>query len=262
MTHGGGRRGARRGRRDDLHDRRHRDGRAHGGRPARRPEAQVPRGREPLPDVLPLRRLPAAKVAFSGPYPGKIIRMPLQNSAMLCQRDSFLCAAGTDRHQHRVHQAARRRVLRRRRVHPASASRAPATCFIHSGGTIMPIELKAGREAAGRHRLPRRVRSDGRLRHRVRRRDQDGAVRRGRAVLRVADRTRPRLGADAAVLAPRRSDHARVPRRQGRSAPRRLRRRARRARRPDRRRLADRIHRRSGGWHAVGCCMTFAASRR
>src|SRR4029079_19639898 len=35
-----------------------------------------------------------AKVAFSGPYPGKILRMPLQNSAILCQRDSFLCAAG------------------------------------------------------------------------------------------------------------------------------------------------------------------------
>jgi len=37
---------------------------------------------------------PGATVAFSGPYPGKIIRMPLQNSAILCQRDSFLCAAG------------------------------------------------------------------------------------------------------------------------------------------------------------------------
>src|SRR5206468_4447934 len=35
-----------------------------------------------------------ARVAFSGPYPGKILRMPLSNSAILCQRDSFLCAAG------------------------------------------------------------------------------------------------------------------------------------------------------------------------
>src|SRR5581483_7995741 len=35
-----------------------------------------------------------ARIAFSGPYPGKILRMPLQNSAILCQRDSFLCAAG------------------------------------------------------------------------------------------------------------------------------------------------------------------------
>src|SRR6476619_2089869 len=34
------------------------------------------------------------RVAFSGPYPGKIMRMPLQNAALLCQRDSFLCASG------------------------------------------------------------------------------------------------------------------------------------------------------------------------
>src|SRR5215468_6439076 len=37
---------------------------------------------------------PAGRLAFSGPYPGKILRMELQNSALLCQRDSFLCAAG------------------------------------------------------------------------------------------------------------------------------------------------------------------------
>src|SRR5204862_2988931 len=35
-----------------------------------------------------------ARVMFSGPYPGKILRVPLQNSAILCQRDAFLCAAG------------------------------------------------------------------------------------------------------------------------------------------------------------------------
>ncbi len=35
-----------------------------------------------------------AKVAFSAPYPGKIIRFPLQSSAVLCQRQSFLCATG------------------------------------------------------------------------------------------------------------------------------------------------------------------------
>src|SRR5882724_4528313 len=35
--------------------------------------------------------VPSAKVAFAGPYPGKILRMALQNSALLCQRDSFLC---------------------------------------------------------------------------------------------------------------------------------------------------------------------------
>ena len=36
----------------------------------------------------------AGKVAFSAPYPGKILTMALKNTAILCQRDSFLCAAG------------------------------------------------------------------------------------------------------------------------------------------------------------------------
>src|SRR5688500_13086124 len=37
---------------------------------------------------------PGARVAFSAPYPGKILRFPLQGSSILCQRDSFLCATG------------------------------------------------------------------------------------------------------------------------------------------------------------------------
>lgn len=39
-------------------------------------------------------RTASARVAFSGPYPGKFLRMSLQNSAILCQRAAFLCAAG------------------------------------------------------------------------------------------------------------------------------------------------------------------------
>src|SRR3954467_10396336 len=31
----------------------------------------------------------AGKVAFSAPYPGKILTMALNNTAILCQRDSF-----------------------------------------------------------------------------------------------------------------------------------------------------------------------------
>ena len=37
---------------------------------------------------------PSAKVAFAAPYPGKIIHFPLRDSAVLCQRDAFLCATG------------------------------------------------------------------------------------------------------------------------------------------------------------------------
>src|SRR3954466_4019353 len=35
-----------------------------------------------------------ARLAFAGPYPGKIIHMPLAGQQMLCQRDAFLCATG------------------------------------------------------------------------------------------------------------------------------------------------------------------------
>src|SRR5258705_7892462 len=35
-----------------------------------------------------------AKVAFAGPYPGKIIHITLNGQQVLCQRDAFLCATG------------------------------------------------------------------------------------------------------------------------------------------------------------------------
>src|SRR4051795_4892260 len=84
-----------------------------------------------------------AKVAFSGPYPGKILRMPLQNSAMLCQRDSFLCAAGDVE----INVEFTKRlgagffggegfILQR--------LEGTGEVFIHSGGTIVPLELKPG----------------------------------------------------------------------------------------------------------------------
>jgi uncharacterized protein (TIGR00266 family) len=37
---------------------------------------------------------PKARVAFAGPYPGKIIPMELKGSQILCQKDAFLCAVG------------------------------------------------------------------------------------------------------------------------------------------------------------------------
>jgi len=84
-----------------------------------------------------------ARVAFSGPYPGKIIRMALQNSAILCQRDSFLCAAGNVE----INVEFTKRlgagffggegfILQR--------LEGTGEVFIHSGGTIVPMELKAG----------------------------------------------------------------------------------------------------------------------
>jgi uncharacterized protein (TIGR00266 family) len=86
---------------------------------------------------------PTATVAFAGPYPGKIIRMPLQNSAILCQRDGFLCAAGSID----INIAFTKRlgagffggegfILER--------LEGTGEAFIHSGGTIVLKELAAG----------------------------------------------------------------------------------------------------------------------
>jgi uncharacterized protein (TIGR00266 family) len=85
----------------------------------------------------------SGKVAFSAPYPGKIIRFPLQNSAMLCQRESFLCATGDIN----INVAFTKRlgagffggegfILER--------FEGTGEVFVHSGGTIVPFELRAG----------------------------------------------------------------------------------------------------------------------
>lgn len=85
----------------------------------------------------------SARVAFSGPYPGKIIRFPLQNSAVLCQRDSFLCATG----EIDINIAFTKRlgagffggegfILQRLEGN--------GDVFVHSGGAIIPMELTAG----------------------------------------------------------------------------------------------------------------------
>jgi uncharacterized protein (TIGR00266 family) len=86
---------------------------------------------------------PAATVAFAGPYPGKILRMPLQRSSLLCQRDAFLCASGDID----INVEFTKRIgagffggegfiLQR--------LEGSGEAFIHSGGTIILKELKAG----------------------------------------------------------------------------------------------------------------------
>jgi uncharacterized protein (TIGR00266 family) len=85
----------------------------------------------------------SARVAFSAPYPGKIIHFPLKNSSMLCQRDAFLCATGDVD----INIAFTKRlgagffggegfILQR--------LEGTGEVFVHSGGTILPIDLKAG----------------------------------------------------------------------------------------------------------------------
>ena len=86
---------------------------------------------------------PSGSVAFSAPYPGKIITMPLQNSAILCQRDSFLCATG---HVDINVEFTKRLGAGFFGGEGFILERLEGTgqVFIHSGGTIVPFDLKAG----------------------------------------------------------------------------------------------------------------------
>jgi uncharacterized protein (TIGR00266 family) len=84
-----------------------------------------------------------AKLAFAGPYPGKIIHMPLSGQQMLCQRDAFLCATGNIDLS----------IAFTRRLGAGffggegfilQKMEGTGDLFIHSGGTIVPFELRPG----------------------------------------------------------------------------------------------------------------------
>ena len=105
-----------------------RDGRQDGRRLARRPEAEVPGRRELLHHLLPRRPRPGAKVAFAGPYPGKIIQVDLTGQPDALPEGRVPLRRRRHRPQHRVHQADRRRLLRRRRASSSRRWRAPASC--------------------------------------------------------------------------------------------------------------------------------------
>jgi uncharacterized protein (TIGR00266 family) len=86
---------------------------------------------------------PSARVAFSGPYPGKIIRFPLQNSTVLCQRDAFLCATGSID----INIAFTKRLgagFFGGEGFILEKLEGTGDVFVHSGGTIIPMELKPG----------------------------------------------------------------------------------------------------------------------
>jgi uncharacterized protein (TIGR00266 family) len=84
-----------------------------------------------------------ARVAFAGPYPGKILRMPLQGSALLCQRDSFLCAAG----QIDINIAFTKKLgagFFGGEGFILEKLEGTGEAFIHSGGTVLQMDLKPG----------------------------------------------------------------------------------------------------------------------
>lgn len=84
-----------------------------------------------------------SKVAFAGPYPGKIIHIPLSGQPVLCQRDAFLCCTGDIDLS----------IAFTKRLGAGffggegfilQKMEGRGDLFIHSGGTIVPFELKAG----------------------------------------------------------------------------------------------------------------------
>jgi uncharacterized protein (TIGR00266 family) len=85
----------------------------------------------------------AGKVAFAGPYPGKIVQMDLQSQQMLCQKDAFLCAVGDIDLS----------IAFTKKIGAGffggegfilQKMEGTGKLFIHSGGTIVPMQLGAG----------------------------------------------------------------------------------------------------------------------
>ncbi len=118
------------------------------------------------------------KVAFGAPYPGKILPMDLRalGGHLVCQKDSFLCAArGVS-----VGIAFQKKLgvgLFGGEGFIMQKLEGDGLCFVHAGGNIQHFDLKPGRVAARRHGLPGGVAAERPLRHPVRGRHQDGAVR-------------------------------------------------------------------------------------
>ncbi len=85
----------------------------------------------------------AGRVAFAGPYPGKIIKMDLNGQSLLCQKDSFLCAVGDMDLS----------IAFTKRIGAGffggegfilQKMEGTGQLFIHSGGTVVPMQLAAG----------------------------------------------------------------------------------------------------------------------
>ena len=84
------------------------------------------------------------KVAFAGPYPGKIIALDItRGQQILCQKDSFLCAVGDID----ISIAFTRRIgagFFGGEGFILQKLEGQGKVFMHSGGTILPLDLTAG----------------------------------------------------------------------------------------------------------------------
>ena len=85
------------------------------------------------------------QVAFAAPYPGKILAMDLKQlgGQLICQKDSFLCAArGVS-----IGIAFSRKIgvgLFGGEGFIMQRLEGDGLCFVHAGGTVHPVDLKAG----------------------------------------------------------------------------------------------------------------------
>jgi uncharacterized protein (TIGR00266 family) len=83
------------------------------------------------------------RVAFAGPYPGKIIALDLLGQALLCQKDAFLCAQG----DLDISIAFTKRIgagFFGGEGFILQKIEGTGRLFFHSGGTIVPMQLGAG----------------------------------------------------------------------------------------------------------------------
>ena len=129
-------------------------------------------------------------VAFAAPYPGKILPLHLDQlgGEMICQKDSFLCAARGMQIGIAFQKENRRRRSSAAKGSSCSACTGDGIALVHAGGTLMQRNARRRRDAQARHRLPRRARPQRAIRHPVRRRLQEHALRRRRPVPRHAHR--------------------------------------------------------------------------
>ncbi len=85
------------------------------------------------------------RVAFAAPYPGKILPMDLRSlgGQLVCQRDSFLCAArGVS-----INIAFQKKIgtgLFGGEGFIMQKLEGDGLCFVHAGGTVHPVDLAAG----------------------------------------------------------------------------------------------------------------------
>ncbi len=118
-------------------------------------------------------------MSFAAPYPGKILAMDLKQlgGQLICQKDSFLCAArGVS-----IGIAFQRRIgvgLFGGEGFIMQKLEGDGLCFVHAGGTVHPLDLGPGQTLRVDTGCLVALQPSVRLRHPVRRQDQDGAVRR------------------------------------------------------------------------------------